>query len=185
MPITKTDKESIIKDSIHLFKVHGYNSTTMANIGDACGLIKGSIYHHFKSKEELALACLKFIHKEFTEDIFSIAYRQNTSAINRLKRFTEAVEEYFLNSEGGCLLGNFALEISNNIPSLKKEIMNYFNHWEEALYEIFKDELGKKLAHKKAIQCVANTQGSIMMMRLYNSPDIFKAQNKDVIKILS
>lgn len=185
MPITKTDKESIITDSIHLFKVHGYYSTTMANIGNACGLIKGSIYHHFRSKEELALACLQYIHKEFNEDIFSIAFRKDLSAGIRLKNFTEAVEAYFLNSEGGCLLGNFALEISNNILSLKKEIMDYFTHWEEALYEIFKEEFGNKLAHKKAIQCVASTQGSIMMMRLYDAPELFKAQNKDVIKILS
>jgi len=185
MPVTKTDKESIIIRSIHLFKVHGYYNTTMANIGDACGLIKGSIYHHFKSKEELALECLKYIHNEFNEKIFSIAYRPNVSASTRLKRFTEAVEDYFLNSEGGCLLGNFALEISNNIPSLKKEIIDYFNHWQEALYEIFKDELGKKNAHKNAMLCVANTQGSIMMMRLYNEPDPFIAQNKAVLKILT
>jgi len=45
MPIIKTDKETILKDSIALFKLHGYHNTTMAKIGEACGLIKGSIYH--------------------------------------------------------------------------------------------------------------------------------------------
>ena len=50
MPIKKTDRESILKQAIRLFKLHGYYNTTMANIGDACGLIKGSIYHYFKSK---------------------------------------------------------------------------------------------------------------------------------------
>jgi len=185
MPIIKTDKESIIKNSIHLFKVHGYYSTTMANIGDACGLIKGSIYHHFKSKEELALECLKYIHKIFEKEIFSIAYNKTVSPQIRLRLFTEAVEEYFLNSEGGCLLGNFALEISNNIPSLKKEIVNYFDHWQEAVYEILKSELGSKLAQEKAIQAVANTQGSIMLMRLYGTDDVFKTQSKEALKLLS
>lgn len=185
MPVIKTDKESIIKKSIHLFKVHGYYNTTMANIGDACGLIKGSIYHHFKSKEELALACMKYIHELFETEIFSIAYIKTRSSQEKLQLFTEAVEEYFLNSEGGCLLGNFALEISNNIPLLKNEIIIYFNHWQEALYEILKPELGDTLARKKAIQIVSSTQGSIMFMRLYDNPDGFKSQNQEILKLLS
>jgi AcrR family transcriptional regulator len=185
VPITKTDRESIIKESIHLFKVHGYYSTTMANIGEACGLIKGSIYHHFKSKEDLALECLQHIHEIFEKDIFSIAYRKNIEPLVRFQLFTKAVEKYFLNSEGGCLLGNFALEISNNIPSLKNEIIDYFNHWESALYEILKTEFGEKAAKEKATQIVASTQGSIMLMRLHNSPKQFKNQNKEILNLLS
>ncbi len=185
MPIIKTDRESIIKKSVHLFKVHGYYSTTMANIGEACGLIKGSIYHHFKSKEDLALECLQYIHEVFKKDIFSIAYRKNVAPLVRLKLFTKAVEKYFSNSDGGCLLGNFALEISNNIPSLKNEIIDYFNHWKEALYEILKTEFGDKEAKKKATQIIASTQGSIMLMRLYGSPEPFKNQNREILKLLS
>jgi len=133
MPVIKTDRESIIKKSILLFKVHGYNSTTMAAIGESCGLIKGSIYHYFKSKEELALECLKYIHDYFNRKIFSIAYRKQLSPKEKMILLTEKIEAYFLNSEGGCLLGNFALEISNNNPLLKKEIIAYFKNWEEGL----------------------------------------------------
>jgi AcrR family transcriptional regulator len=184
MPVIKTDKESIIRESIHLFKVHGYYNTTMANIGDACGLIKGSIYHHFKSKEELALECLKYIHELFDEEIFSIAYTKSLSSRKKLNAFTKKVEEYFLNSEGGCLLGNFALEISNNIPLLKEEIIDYFNDWERAVYEILKPELGEQLAREKAVQVVSGTQGSIMLMRLYGNPEAFKIQNRETINLL-
>lgn len=184
MPIIKTDRESIIKKSIHLFKVHGYYSTTMASIGKSCGLIKGSIYHHFKSKEELALECLKYIHAFFEKEIFSIAYMSSLSSKEKLKLFTKKVEEYFMNSEGGCLLGNFALEISNNIPLLKEEIINYFINWENAMYEILKDELGETQAKEKAMQIVSGTQGSIMLMRLYGNPEAFKIQNNAIINLL-
>ena len=184
MPVIKTDKESIIKKSIHLFKVHGYYSTTMANIGDACGLIKGSIYHHFKSKEALALECLKYIHVYFDTEIFSIAYTKTLSPKEKLTLFTKKVEEYFINSEGGCLLGNFALEISNNIPLLKKEVVDYFNNWEVAIYTILKPELGSKIAKEKAMQIVGATQGSIMLMRLHNDPQAFYVQNKEVLNLL-
>ena len=184
MPVIKTNRESIIQKSIHLFKVHGYNSTTMATIGEACGLIKGSIYHHFKSKEELALECLKYIHEYFNREIFSIAYTKQLSPKDKLILFTKKVEEYFMNSEGGCLLGNFALEISNNIPLFKNEIIEYFKNWEEAIYQILKPEIGEKQAKEKAMQIVSATQGSIMLMRIYGKPDPFKIQNKAIIDFL-
>jgi len=185
MPITKTDKASIITKSIHLFKIHGYYNTTMANIGDACGLIKGSIYHHFDSKEALALACLQHIHQYFNKEIFAIAYQKNQIPAEKLLLFTRRVEDYFLNSEGGCLLGNFSLEISNNIPLLKKEIIDYFNHWEEALYHILKPELGNRIAKEKAMQVVSGSQGSIMLMRLYDNPEVFKLHNKETLTLFS
>lgn len=184
MPIIKTDRESIIQKSIHLFKLHGYYSTTMAAIGEACGLIKGSIYHHFKSKEELALECLKYIHEYFNREIFSIAYISSLASKDKLKLFTEKVEEYFMNSEGGCLLGNFALEISNNIPLLKDEIIKYFKNWEYAISEILEPEIGKEQAKEKAMQIVSATQGSVMLMRLYGNSDAFKIQNRAIINLL-
>ncbi len=183
MPVKKTDRESIIKQSIHLFKIHGYYNTTMANIGEACGLIKGSIYHHFKSKEELAYECMRYIHEFFNKDIFAIA-DTDKSPKEKLGLFTRRVEKYFLNSEGGCLLGNFALEVANNIPSLKQAIISYFTDWETALCQILTPELGRKLAKEKAIQIVASTQGSIMLMRIHGNSGAFKIQNKETIHLL-
>ena len=43
MAIKKTSKEEILKESIKLFKIRGYSNTSMANMAEACGLIKGSI----------------------------------------------------------------------------------------------------------------------------------------------
>ncbi len=184
MPAQKIDKDSIIQNTIHLFKVQGYYNTSMADIGKACGLIKGSLYHHFRGKEDLALACLQYIHHYFEEHIFSIATEQGKSDKAKLITFTAQVEDYFLHSEGGCLLGNFALELSNNIPALKTEIMVYFSAWEHSLFTILAPQLGEKQARQKAKELVALTQGSIMMMRLYGSNRSFKAINKQIIALL-
>ena len=94
MPIIKTDKESIIKESVALFKIHGYHNTTMANIGEACGLIKGSMYHYFKSKEQIGLESLKYIHEYFNQHIFSIAYQTNLSDREKMIQFVKKNDEY-------------------------------------------------------------------------------------------
>src|SRR3954465_4455975 len=37
-----------------LFAEHGYVSTTVRDIADAAGILSGSLYHHFDSKESMA-----------------------------------------------------------------------------------------------------------------------------------
>lgn len=179
MPVIKTDKESLIKKSIHLFKVHGYYKTSISDLAKACGLMKGSIYHHFKSKQELGLACLKYIHSHFNETIFIYAYDSKLKKKDQLEKLLNKVEEYFLNSEGGCLLGNWALEVINDIPEFKEEIQSYFNSWENAIFEILLSQYSENEAKELAKQSIANTQGALMMMRLYNDKDIFLKEIKN------
>jgi TetR/AcrR family transcriptional repressor of lmrAB and yxaGH operons len=185
VPIIKTSREQIIKDAIHLFKVHGYFDTTMSDIAQSCGLIKGSIYHHFGSKEELGLECLKYIHEYFSLNIFSIAYLHNFTDSEKLKRFTYSIEQYFLKSEGGCLLGNLILQSSNNMPAFRAEIESYFHDWESALTAILLAGFGKSLAEKTSREIVASTQGCIMMMRLYGKSETFKTMNNKVCQLLA
>ena len=166
MPVVKMDKESIIKKSIHLFKVHGYYKTSMADLAKDCGLIKGSIYHHFKGKQELGLECLKYIHNYFNEEIFIHAYNLNLPVNERLNKTIDAIEVYFLHSEGGCLLGNWALEVINDIPEFKEEIQSYFTSWENTIFELLKMKFEDTKARQLAKEHVANTQGALMMMRL-------------------
>lgn len=184
MPIIKTDKETILKDAIALFKLHGYHNTTMAKIGEACGLIKGSIYHYFKSKEELGLESLRYIHRYFNEQIFAIAYRTDLSEHEKIALFVQKTDEYFLNSAGGCLLGNLALEASHDLPLFKEEILAYFTHWEEALIRIFENRYGVEKAQEIAVESVASVQGAIMMMNLYNDSNLYLKIEKKLITLL-
>lgn len=185
MPIIKTSREQIIKDAIHLFKVHGYFDTTMSDIAQSCGLIKGSIYHYFKSKEELGIECLKYIHEYFVMNVFSIAYLPNYPDSEKLVRFTDRIEKYFLESEGGCLLGNLILQSSNDLPAFKAEIESYFSDWEAALTAILLARFGKSLAEETSREIVASTQGCIMMMRLYEKSATFKNMNNKIRRLLA
>jgi len=184
MPEIKTSREQIIKDAIHLFKVRGYFGTSMADVAQSCGLIKGSLYHHFRSKEELALDCLKHIHDYFSRQVFSIANLPDMSDARKLSHFTDEVESYFLKSEGGCLLGNLILQASGDMPEFKAEIESYFNDWEAALAAILQASFGKAQARQTAREIIASTQGCIMMMRLYEKSDTFKNMNRKVRRLL-
>lgn len=49
-------KEKILNAAEEVFAQKGFDAATMQDIMEKCGLSKGAIYHHFKSKEEIMQA---------------------------------------------------------------------------------------------------------------------------------
>ncbi len=184
MAVKKTSREEILKESIKLFKIRGYYNTSMVNIADACGLIKGSIYHHFKSKDEIGLESLKYIHNYFAEHIYSVADRVDLSDKEKIVLFVKKTDDYFLHSEGGCLLGNLALEVSSENLAFKEEIKSYFSAWENALAKILKNKYANEKSHALAREFVALTQGAIMMMTLYGSSEDYLKVGEKIISFV-
>lgn len=184
MAIQKTSSEEILKESAKLFKIKGYYNTSMSDIANACGLLKGSIYHHFKGKDAIGISSLKYIHKYFNEEIYSIAYRNDLEALEKMKLFVKKTDDYFLRSEGGCLLGNLALEVPPENIIFRNEIQEYFTNWEKALFFIFKDKFDNNKSEELAKEFVALLQGSIMMMNLYHDSARYLKIGQKMIQLL-
>lgn len=51
-------RSEIVSESAALFAAHGIARTTIRDIGEAAGVHPGSIYHHFASKDAIALELL-------------------------------------------------------------------------------------------------------------------------------
>ncbi|MFG1378744.1 TetR/AcrR family transcriptional regulator [Xanthobacter autotrophicus] len=49
-------RQQIIIEAARLFAAKGFEATSMRDIADATGILAGSLYHHFTSKEELFVA---------------------------------------------------------------------------------------------------------------------------------
>jgi TetR/AcrR family transcriptional regulator, cholesterol catabolism regulator len=54
-----TDIEKILVTAARLFRESGYHGTSMQDIANEVGILKGSLYHHIESKEELLLILLR------------------------------------------------------------------------------------------------------------------------------
>ena len=70
---------------IPVFKEKGYGATSISDIATACGLLKGSLYHHFSSKDELMSEVLQYLKEyadyDFLMDVCGVDYP------TRAKRF--------------------------------------------------------------------------------------------------
>ena len=60
-----------------LFAERGYKNTTVRDIADAAGILSGSLYHHFDSKETMADEILRTFLDELFRDYRAIVEREN------------------------------------------------------------------------------------------------------------
>jgi len=79
-------KSQIIKAAVKRFARHGLNKTTLTEIARDLRIGKATIYHYFKSKEELYYQTLEYDVSLFTEDITQIF---NNKEIPLKQRFIE------------------------------------------------------------------------------------------------
>ena len=59
----KVDEQIIIINSLKLFRQKSFHNTSMEDIAKSCGILKGSLYHYFNSKEDLMIKVIDFVHK--------------------------------------------------------------------------------------------------------------------------
>jgi AcrR family transcriptional regulator len=56
-------REVILREAAELFARQGVAATTVREIADAAGILSGSLYHHFTSKDEIVDAVVSsFLH---------------------------------------------------------------------------------------------------------------------------
>lgn len=182
MPVKKINKTDIIKQALSLFRTQGYHKTTMADVGNACGLLKGSIYHYFSSKEELMKSVLEVLRDHYRDKVFVYAYDENLSAKKRLKILGEKSIAVFENGEGACLMANIAMETNNVVPEFKKPIKEFFDDWVLALAHIFSECYSKKSALFFARESVCAIEGAAMMMRIYNDKEYLQKAHQMILE---
>lgn len=55
--------ERILEAAAELFRAQGYAATSVAEVAAAAGLLKGSVYHYIRTKEDLLAAILEEAHR--------------------------------------------------------------------------------------------------------------------------
>ena len=167
MPIQKITREEIIRRSLPIFKTQGYHKTTMADIAGACGLLKGSIYHYFKSKEELMLNVLFFLNSYYEAKVFSVR-NANLSAEEKIEYLIGRSEEIFKGDGNGCLMASIGLETNSVVQSFKEITQQFFNNWMNCFHEIYKTRFPEEKARDLAEAGVAEIEGSLMLMQVFD-----------------
>jgi AcrR family transcriptional regulator len=115
--LAKGRQEDIIRAAAKRFARHGFNKTTLDEIARDVRIGKPTIYHYFKSKDELFYSSITFQSSQFIEDIKAIFNNQDLPVGARLLEyfaFKESVHQRY------SLLYNLMLSLFKD-DSLEKE----------------------------------------------------------------
>ncbi len=182
MPKQKVTAEEILRKSMKVFNAKGYHNTSMAQIADECGLLKGSIYHYFKSKEQLMQAVIEYLHQKYKEKVFSIAYQPDLTSREKLEEYIVFSENLFIGSNDGCLMGNIALETVNTNANFAKSLRAFFQEWINAMAHIFEVDYGKQRALEISKECVAEIEGALMLKRVFQEDDYLHKAHQRILQ---
>ena len=184
MPTRKTDRDAVIDAALELIRTQGYHHTSVAEIAAACGLLKGSVYHYFAGKKELAMAALDRVIAESRQTIFHLANDPSVPPSARLQNLVDAVERFFAGRDGGCLMGSLALEVGDSIPEFRERVQRYFDDWKAALTAVLEGRYGAARAGELAEDAIARAQGAILLMEVTKDPAVLQRACRDTVALL-
>jgi TetR/AcrR family transcriptional repressor of nem operon len=172
-------KTKLLDAAMGVIRAKGYTAATVEDICAAAGVTKGSFFHHFKTKEQLAIEAAAHFGK-MASGLFDAPYRQAADPLDRVLGYID-LRIAILKGELGeftCLLGTMVQEVYDTHPKIRAACDL---HISEHAAEVTKDiEAAKKLyapdlswsAESLSLHTQAVIQGALLLAKAKHGPEV-------------
>ncbi|WP_106767306.1 TetR/AcrR family transcriptional regulator [Paenibacillus faecalis] len=89
-------RKQILLTAMRLFSTKGSSATSMQEIAEVCGISKGSLYLHFKSKEELEKSIYEHIAIRIRDEVVKVDQESHLAPKEQLRKQAEVLLIHFL-----------------------------------------------------------------------------------------
>jgi len=115
-------KTRILNAALRVIRAKGYTATRIEDVCEAAGLTKGSFFHHFSTKEELAIAAADYWNEITTELFASAPYHEPQDPIDRILAYVDFRKALLQGDlpEFTCLLGTMTQEVYDTHPLIRE-----------------------------------------------------------------
>jgi TetR/AcrR family transcriptional repressor of nem operon len=114
----------LLDAAMHAVRARGYAATTVDEVCSQAGVTKGSFFHHFKSKDALALAAVQHF-SDMAQGLFTTApYHQAADPLDRLLGYVDFRVAMLAGelAQYTCLLGTLAQETYDTHPHIREAV---------------------------------------------------------------
>ncbi len=119
---SRDSRTRLLDAALHVIRAKGYSAARVEDICEAAGLTKGGFFHHFSSKEDIALAAAQHFFG-VADRIFSAApYHAFPDPLERLLGYVDYRKAILRGDlpEFTCLLGTMVQETYETHPAIRK-----------------------------------------------------------------
>ncbi len=183
MTAISNTRDRIIDVAKQRFHARGYADVGIKEICDNANIQKGSFYHFFPSKEDLALTVIDVFAEDWANGFVAEAFDPNLAPMERIEFLIDAAyfwQKSVKNKNGkiaGCLFGNLALEMSTKNDVLRAKLNAVFSkaktRFKNTLDEAVEQGEIKALDTTLTAEAMlAYLEGMILLAKSENNPEV-------------
>jgi AcrR family transcriptional regulator len=176
---SKSSRDELLTAAMYLFWEKGYAETSVADVVARSGASTSSVFHYFKTKEELLLGVLDRLTEILYPALLAPIWEKVNDPIERifalLGRYREAIVAS--NFSYGCPVGRLAMEISPSMVGVHAKIAANFEAWSTAVRNCL-EAAGSRLPRGLDLKMLSRfvltvMEGGVMQSRSYRSVEPF------------
>ena len=180
-------KDRIIETASELFYRNGYNQTGINQIIAEAGVAKASMYQHFRSKEDIAVAYLKRRHINWVGDLKNYVANQKTNKEKLIASFDYL--DSLLNSVNyrGCGWQNIITDLPNDHDKIRNQAVLHKNDVRAWVHMLLKEEdnLSGNEAEQLGDELIILLEGSIILSQIQKNKWPIEAAKNAAKKLLN
>ncbi len=179
---TSDARERLISEAVRLFHTRSYEAVGVQELCEAAGVNKGSFYHFFPSKDDLAAAVIDAHWEAIRDELLLPALADDIAPLARIERFFDRMgrmQRAARKESGvtlGCPLANLTGELCTHEPKLRKKLARVFDGMRDALAATLRDAIaagelprGHDVA-RGAEALVAFAEGAMLLSAAHDDP---------------
>ena len=172
-PSVAKTRERILRAAMELFRKHGFNNTTLAQILKNSNTTKGGFYFHFKSKEDLGFAVLRRTRNFWMKNVVA-ALEHESDTRSRIRRMVQIMTQMYRGDifHGCALLAVLTAENMESQSDFSERIKGIITEWQKSIVAILERGKTEGLLRKNvdsealALILIGCCQGTTMMGHL-------------------
>ncbi len=171
--MAKNTQLKIIEKAEKLLWHKGYEGTSLNDVVGKAGVSKGAFFHYYPNKQAIS----QDVINKYTREQLVVPLEKHLGAATSVKNgLFNWVSEFFetfkgQNFKGGCLLGNMALEMSDQNEAARETIKQHFLDLENIIVSHLKPLMDDGMLVMEPRQIarllIAALQGVIMMSKVH------------------
>lgn len=174
-------RQKLVESAMELFVFQGYGNTGLAQIARHAGVLPGSLYYFFPTKEDLLHATLEarkqLLYPEVLEPIWSRVDDPIERVFGLLAGYRRMLE--MTEFKHGCPIGNLVLEVGETHPRARALLTQNFEGWLDAIEECFAAAADRLPEHtdprRLAVFVLTTMEGAVMLARSYRTFEAYDA----------
>lgn len=191
---TSDARERLIETAAELWYSRSYASVGVSEICERANVRKGSFYHFFASKQELALAVVDHYWQRSREEIVEPTLASGLAPLEKLLRLLEAqyvVQRSLKEARGamyGCPFGNLAIEMSTQDEALRERLRDLFDQMARVIQSILDEavaaeDIAPADTRETARSIGAYIEGAILLAKTANEPELMRELAPGVLRL--